>query len=178
MNSTHYYYQYINNKKKRLILENLASEETREKIKKLRKYGPYLAGLIEGDGTFAIQDEKNIQKINSSKYNPHIIIVFKLSDQKFAEYLCNLTNCGSIYKYKDRNYVLWKIVTIKDVYIIVSLINGYMRTPKHETLYRYARYFNNYLFGIANTDVISNSPYYKLKIDILPLDNSPIDSNR
>ena len=33
--------------------------------------GPYLAGLIEGDGTFAIHDNKSTAK----KYRPMIIIV-------------------------------------------------------------------------------------------------------
>jgi len=177
-NSRYYYFKYINNRKKKDILDILVSEDTRDQIKNLRKHGPYLAGLIEGDGTFAIKDKDNIGKINTNNYNPHIIIAFKLSDQKVAEYLCNLTNCGTVYKYKDRNYVLWKITTIKDVYIIVSVINGYMRTPKYETLHRYARYFNNYIFGVADTNITSNSPYYKLKIEIFPLDNSPINSNR
>lgn len=43
-----------------------------------------------------------------------------------------------------------------------------MRTPKHETLYRYQSYFNKYLEGI-NKD--------NLKITILDKDKSPIQSN-
>ena len=38
--------------------------------------GPYLAGLIEGDGTFAIHDKQSTAK----KYRPMIIIVFKKAD--------------------------------------------------------------------------------------------------
>jgi hypothetical protein len=82
-----------------------------------------------------------------------------------AEHLCNITGCGSVYRYTDRNYVLWRITTIKDVYIIVSIINGYIRTPKHETLIRY---------GLFITDYIKGS---KQEITILPLDNSSISSN-
>lgn len=48
---------------------------------------------------------------------------------------------------------------------MVSTINGYMRTPKHETLLRYGTFINNYLSGS------------KLIIEILPLDYSPISSN-
>lgn len=91
--------------------------------------------------------------------------MFKLSDLKVAEHLCNLTGCGSVYRYADRNYVLWRITTIKDVYIIVSVINGYMRTPKHETLIRYGLFLSNYLVGS------------KQEIIILPLDKSSISSN-
>ena len=52
----------------------------------------YLAGLIEGDGTFAIHDNKSTTK----KYRPMIIIVFKLADLPLAEYLQELTNCGTV----------------------------------------------------------------------------------
>jgi hypothetical protein len=159
-----YSFNHINNNKKNLILEDLLSEKTVIKIIKLRRYGAYLAGLIEGDGTFAIKD-RDSSVLGKSNYNPHIIIVFKLSDLKVAEHLCNITGCGSVYRYTDRNYVLWRIITIKDVYIIVSIINGYMRTPKHETLIRY---------GLFISDYIKES---KQGITILPLDNSSITSN-
>src|ERR1700694_3608540 len=41
-----------------------------------KQIGPYLAGLIEGDGTIAVHDPKN----KSKQYNPKIIIVFKKND--------------------------------------------------------------------------------------------------
>lgn len=156
-------FAHVNDKKKELIVNSFISEETTTQISKLRRaYGPYLAGLIEGAGTFAIKDKDSTKKSN---YNPHIIIVFKLSDLKVAEHLCNLTGCGSIYQYTDRNYVLWRITTSKDVYVIVSVINGYMRTPKHETLIRYGEFIINYLVGS------------KHQITIFPLDKSAINSN-
>jgi len=156
-------FSHINEKRKNLILDSLNSSETINRINKLRRYGPYLAGLIEGDGTFAIKDVDNITV--GKNYNPHIIIVFKLSDMKVAEHLCSLTGCGSVYRYTDRNYVLWRITTIKDVYIIVAIINGYIRTPKHETLLRYGLFFTDYLMKSQQT------------ITILPLDKSPFFSN-
>lgn len=85
-----------------MILDSLSSQETTDRINKIRHHGPYLAGLIEGDGTFAIKNNDTIK----TNYNPHIIVVFKLSDYKVAEYLCNITGCGSVSQYKDRNYVL------------------------------------------------------------------------
>jgi hypothetical protein len=92
----------------------------------------YLAGLIEGDGTFAIRDVNSTAK----KYKPMIIIVFKKADLPLAQYLKNITNCGKVYKKLNRGYVLWQIQDIVGVFTIVNLINGYMRTPKIEALQR------------------------------------------
>jgi hypothetical protein len=39
--------------------------------------GPNLAGLIEGDGTFAIKKGNNKSTITNKNYNPKIIVVFK-----------------------------------------------------------------------------------------------------
>ena len=139
------------------------------------KLGSYLAGLIEGDGTFAIHDIKSTTK----KYRPMIIIVFKLADLPLAEYLQELTNCGTVYKKSDRGYVLWQIQDIIGVYTIVKTINGYMRTPKIEALNRTIHWYNDYI----NINKNSKLPSTKLilsqikKIEIKGLDNSPIDSN-
>jgi hypothetical protein len=96
------------------------------------KFGSYLAGLIEGDGTFATHDKDSTVK----KYNPMIIIVFKKSDYPLANYLRDITNSGSVLKKQNRGYVLWQIQDIFGVYTIVNIINGYMRTPKIEGLAR------------------------------------------
>lgn len=159
-------FAYINNIKKTLIWNSIICEDTIGTINRLRFYGPYLAGLIEGDGTFQIKDNP----CTKSNYNPQIIIVFRIEDYPVAQYLCDFTKCGTIYKYKDRNYVLWRITTIKDVYIIASVINGFIRTPKYETLIRYHTFFNEYF-----KDFIKEGSTI---FDILPLDTSPITSNR
>jgi len=62
----------------------------------------YLAGLIEGDGTFAIHDVNSTAK----KYKPMIIIVFKKDDLPLAQYLKNITNCGKVFIKLNRGYVL------------------------------------------------------------------------
>ena len=48
-------------------------EDSSIDIKSNSQLGSYLAGLIEGDGTFAVNDKKSTAK----KYSPMIIIVFK-----------------------------------------------------------------------------------------------------
>ena len=139
------------------------------------KLGSYLAGLIEGDGTFAVHDTKSTAK----KYRPMIIIVFKLADLPLAEYLQELTNCGTVYKKSDRGYVLWQIQDIKGVYTMVNIINGYMSTPKIEALNRTINWLNDYISNNKNSKLPSTKFILSQikNIEIKGLDNSPIDSN-
>jgi len=97
------YFKHINELNKRTILESLNNPQTSLKIKELQGYGPYLAGLIEGDGTFAIRDPNNLEV---SHYNPYIIVAFKVADLPLAQHLCTITGCGTVRVFKDRNYVL------------------------------------------------------------------------
>jgi hypothetical protein len=137
--------------------------------------GSYLAGLIEGDGTFAIQEKNSTSK----KYRPKIIIVFKKADLPLAKYLQSLTKCGLILIKPERGYVLWQIQDIVGVYTIINLINGYMRSPKVEALNRTIEWLNEYIDKNLNSNnviikgILSNIS----KIDIKGIDNSPIDSN-
>ena len=137
--------------------------------------GAYLAGLIEGDGTFAVHDKNSTAK----KYAPMIIIVFKKADLPLAKYLQNLTKCGTVYLKSNRGYVLWQIQDIFSVFTVVSIINGYMRTPKIEGLQRTIHWLNNYIKNNQNsklpkTKLILSKIY---PLEIKPLDTSPIDSN-
>ena len=137
--------------------------------------GSYLAGLIEGDGTFAIHDKNSI----SNKYRPMIIIVFKQADLPLAEYLYKLTNCGSIYIKPNRGYILWQIHDIFGVFTIVKLINGYMRSPKVEALNRTINWLNEYIDKNQNTNnyIIKDILSKINKLEIKNIDNSPIESN-
>lgn len=106
----------------------------------------YLAGLIEGNGTFALHNKNS----TSIKYLPHIIIVFKLTDLPLAEYLQQITQCGKVYNKPNRGYVIWQIQDIVSVFIIANLINGYMRTPKIESLHRTINWIQNYIINNQN----------------------------
>ena len=108
-----------------------------------------------------------------------IIIVFKLADLPLAEYLQELTNCGTVYKKSDRGYVLWQIQDIIGVYTIVNIINGYMRTPKIEALNRTINWLNGYI-SVNNNSKLPSTKLILSQIknlEIKGLDNSPIDSN-
>ena len=126
--------------------------ELREKI------GPYLAGLIEADGSFAIHDKDSDVK----KYRPKILVVFSLADETLARKLASITNAGKVYNKKNAGYIMWQIQNIADVIKIINIINGYMRTPKIEALHRAIIWYNE---------------SYNYNIDCLGLDLSPIDSN-
>src|SRR5258705_437012 len=111
-------------------------------INLLRKQiGPYLAGLIEGLGT--IQTLENNSNINKS--SSKIIIVFKKAALPLASYLQNLTKCGTVLIKPDRGYVLWQIQDIVSIFTIISIINGFMRTPKIFSLNRAIVGLNNYI---------------------------------
>ena len=144
-------------------------------IKTNSQLGSYLAGLIEGDGTFAVHDKKSTAK----KYSPMIIVVFKKADLPLAEFLQSITNCGRVLIKADRGYVLWQIQDIISVYYIVTLINGYMRTPKIEALSRTIVWLNEYIANNQNSKLPSTK-FILSKINLLeikPMDNSPIDTN-
>jgi hypothetical protein len=107
------------------------------------------------------------------------IIVFKRSDLPLANYLCQLTGCGKVYNKPERGYVLWQIQKILDVFKITNLINGYMRTPKHEALCRVIDWINDYIENKKESKLPATqeilSSLYPLKKK--PRDNSAIDSN-
>lgn len=122
------------------------------------KYGPYLAGLIEADGSFAIHDKNSISK----KYLPKILIVFNLNDKPLVQKLKTLMDVGNIYIKEKQGCIIWQIQKIQDVIKIIHIINGFMRTPKIEALHRAINWYNN---------------SYDMNIIPLGLDLSPINSN-
>jgi hypothetical protein len=155
--------------------KNISTKVVSRNTQNNSNLGSYLAGLIEGDGTFAIHNNNSTAK----KYRPMIIIVFKKGDLPLAEYLHNLTKCGSIYIKPERGYILWQIQDIVGVYTIVNLINGYMRTPKIEALNRTIKWLNDYRDKNINetNSIISEIVSNISNIEIKGIDNSPIESN-
>jgi LAGLIDADG endonuclease/Cytochrome C and Quinol oxidase polypeptide I len=141
--------------------------------------GPYLAGLIEGDGTFAIKDGNNKSTTTKKIYNPKIIVVFKKSDLPLATFLKNYTNCGEIWIKPERGYVLWQIQDIVSIFTILNIINEYMRTPKCEAKNRAIEWLNLYIEKNTNSKLPSTLNILKQIHPLLrkPIDESPIESN-
>lgn len=127
----------------------------------MRQYsslGPYLAGLIEGDGYIAVQ-EINTQKV---VHWPKIIIAFNVHDKPLAEKLSTKLKVGKVIDKSETGHVLLRILAKEEVLKIINLINGHMRTPKIEALHRAINWINHK----------DNS-----SIPCLGLDKSPLDSN-
>jgi hypothetical protein len=141
--------------------------------------GSYLAGLIEGDGTFAVHNLNS----KSKKYNPKIIIVFKKGDLPLANYLQCLTGAGKILNKVSKGYILWQIQDVVSIFKIVNLINGYMRTPKIKVLIQVIDWLNNYVILNQDSKLPSTknilSQIKELNVPIIKkeLDLSPINSN-
>jgi len=76
-------------------------------------FGPYLAGLIEGDGTIIVPD------INK-KSNALLRICFPSNNKPFINYLINRIGHGKINKPKEGNYLLFEISTYAGLYHIVE----------------------------------------------------------
>lgn len=136
--------------------------------------GPYLTGLIEGNGTISVSKKE----LGKYKYKPSISIIFNKKDKPLCKYLINLTKCGIINKEKG-NYFIWQINKLSEFYIILSLTNGYYRTPKYEGYLRAIEFNNDYINKNINhthpntINIINNIKIIKA----LPLDSSNIESN-
>jgi hypothetical protein len=76
--------------------------ESKEMFKLRAKLGPYLAGLIEADGSFAIHDVNS----NAKRYRPKILIVFSQPDKPLAMKLKSILNIGEVYDRPKQNYVI------------------------------------------------------------------------
>ena len=166
---------YNNIKNFYLVNSSINNFHSKSTNKITLQLGAYLAGLIEGAGTFAVHNTTSTAK----KYLPMIIIVFKKADLPLAEYLQNITQCGKVYLKTNRGYVIWEIQDLVSVFTMVTIINGYMRTPKIIGLQRTIQWFNLYIKNNQNSRLSKT----KLNLDkiypleVKPLDNSPVDSN-
>ena len=125
------------------------------------KFSSYLAGLIEGDGSIVVpQTERSVKgKINY----PSIQIVFHLKDLPLALMIQKELRNGSLSRKKGVNAYILTINNYNGLILLISLINGNMRTPKIYSLYNLIDWFN------------LNSK--EINISKNPLDDSPLDSN-
>ena len=92
------------------------------------KFGSYLAGLIEGDGTIIVPktDRSTKGKLNY----PSIQIVFNLRDFPLGQLIQKELGTGSLSKKKGVNAYVLTINSYEGILLVISLINGKMRTPK------------------------------------------------
>ena len=88
--------------------------------------GPYLAGLIEGDGHIVLS--KVINSKGKISY-PYIAITFVNKDLPLINKLVEMFGGRLRFKNKE-NAIVWTVNTHKELINLISIINGYLRTPK------------------------------------------------
>jgi hypothetical protein len=130
------------------------------KHKNNKHFITYLTGLIEGDGTIIIPKTERSSK---GKLNyPSIQIIFHLKDLPLALLIQKILGFGSLQRKKGINAYILYINNQKGILNLVNLLNGNMRTPKINSLYKLIDWLNN---KDLNLNLI------KLPLNTIPLEN-------
>lgn len=124
-------------------------------------FSSYLAGLIEGDGTIIVPTTERSAK---GRINyPSIQIVFNLKDLPLALIIQQKLGHGTLSRKKGVNAYILTINNYEGLLLLVSLINGYMRTPKIHALLNLIDWLN---LRFKDLNMVKN-----------PIDDSPLNSN-
>lgn len=89
-------------------------------------FGHYLAGLIDGDGHFSVQQQ--------------VVLSFHAADASLAYYLKKRLGFGNVYKVKNKSVFTLVISARAGVERVVALVNGKLRTEN-----KYNQVLNNIL---------------------------------
>jgi len=87
----------------------------------------WFAGLVEGDGTIILPKGSN------ARY-PQVQVAFAIKDLPLAEALQRELGHGTIQKYPATNSCRITFASLAALWLVVSILNGQMRTGKHEML--------------------------------------------
>lgn len=122
----------------------------------------YLTGLIEGDGT--IITPKSLRSSKGKLNYPSIQIIFHLKDLPLALIIQKELGAGSLSRKKGVNAYVLTINSKEGVLLLISLINGKMRTPKINSLHLLIDFFNiNHNTNInkepISTEFIASNPW-------------------
>lgn len=141
----------------------LRSIHTDNKSKNLKKslFSYYLTGLIEGDGT--IITPKTLRSPKGKLNYPSIQVVFHLKDLPLALLIQKELGLGSLSRKKGVDAYILTINSYEGILLIISLINGKMRTPKIHSL--------NALIDFLNKTKGTNIEKYSVSTE--PLSSNP-----
>jgi group I intron endonuclease len=127
------------------------------------KFITYLTGLIEGDGTIIVPNS-DISSKGKLNY-PSIQIVFHLKDLPLALLIQQNLGYGSLIRKKGLNAYTLYINEQKGILNLVKLLNGQMKTPKINSLYKLIDWINNKNPNLnlvklpLNTDSLNNDAW-------------------
>lgn len=106
------------------------------------QFAYYIAGLIEGDGTIHVPKSERSSK---GRLNyPSIQIVFHLKDLPLALLIQKELGHGSISRKKGLNAYIYTVNNIEGVMLLISLLNGKMKTNKILALHSLIDWYNQY----------------------------------
>lgn len=105
------------------------------------KFITYLTGLIEGDGTIIVP--KSERSFKGKLNYPSIQIVFHLKDLPLALLIQQNLGYGSLIRKKGLNAYTLCVNDQKGILNLVNLLNGNMKTPKINSLYKLIDWLNN-----------------------------------
>jgi hypothetical protein len=125
------------------------------------KFSSYLTGLIEGDGS--IITPKTERSVKGRINYPSIQIVFNLKDYSLASMIQKEIKNGSLSRKKGINAYVLTINNYNGLILLISMINGNMRTPKIYSLYNLIDWLN--------------FKFKEIHIPKKPLNENPLDSN-
>jgi Cytochrome C and Quinol oxidase polypeptide I/LAGLIDADG endonuclease len=104
------------------------------------KFSSYLTGLIEGDGS--IITPKTERSVKGRINYPSIQIVFHLKNLPLALMIQKEIKNGSLSRKKGVNAYVLTINNYNGLILLISLINGNMRTPKIYSLHNLIDWLN------------------------------------
>jgi len=97
-------------------------------------FAHYITGLIEGDGTIYVP--KTVRSDKGKLNYPSIQIVFNLKDLPLALLIQKELGNGSVSRKKNTNAYVYTVNNLDGLLLLVSLLNGNMKTNKIHTLHR------------------------------------------
>nr|QBM31472.1 hypothetical protein [Arthrobotrys musiformis] len=109
------------------------------------QFGCYLAGLIEGSSSFILTPTNEKSKKGQVNY-PSVKFIFHLKDLPLAlliqKELNKYKSEGSLTRKKGVNAYILTVNNKLGLLLLLSLINGYMRTPKIYALWKLIDWYN------------------------------------
>jgi len=91
-------------------------------------FASYLTGLVEGDGCFIVPTRERSAK-NKLCY-PGVQIAFRAKEFPLAQAIQKALGTGSIARKKKANAYVLTVNDFNGLFLLISLFNGNMRTPK------------------------------------------------
>jgi hypothetical protein len=95
-------------------------------------FAAYFTGLIEGDGCIVVPDKDQSESGRLSY--PSVQIAFHLKDFPLAQLIQKTLGSGSLNRKKGKNAYIFTVNNFDGLFLIISLLNGNMRSPKVEGL--------------------------------------------